>query len=321
MKICMLGSGSLGSAIGGVLAEAGQEVYLIRRSPEHVKAINASGLRLREDFCDRVVQVRAATDCQGIGTVDLVIVLVKSYHTRVAVESARPIIGEHTVVLSLQNGFGNEETISELVGPRHVLGGRTYVGGKMLAPGHVLIGVKGKQTILGELDGSVSERVRRIAAEFNWAGLPTEVTTNIVGTMWDKLLVNVATGALSGITRLPYGGLYRVPEVRECALAAVAEAMAVARASGVELATRKPEDAWITAAEGLPDEFKASILQSIENGLPTEVDYINGSVVRCGEKCQVPTPVNRALVAGIKGVEYWLKHYAAQPALGEGPAS
>lgn len=307
MKICVLGAGALGCAIGGVLTEAGNEVWLVNRGQASVDAMNRHGLMMREQGVDRVVRVRATTDCRDIaaatGPVDLVIVLVKSFHTRAAIESALPIVGEHTAVLSLQNGLGHEDTLAEAVGREKVLAGKTYAGGVMLAPGHIIAGTQGKQTHIGELDGGISERASRIAGAFNRAGLPTTVSPNIMGTMWDKLLVNVATGALSGITRLPYGELYQVPEVEACAMAAVAEAMAVARASGIQLSMTEPRQPWVMAAAGLPPEFKASMLQSLEKGSVTEIDYINGAVVRQGAKVGVPTPVNQALVACIKGIE------------------
>lgn len=307
MRICVLGAGSLGCAIGGVLTEAGSDVTLINRSATQVDAMNRNGLRLRDGESERTVKVKAAVDCRGIGRVDLVIVLVKSFHTRDAVQAATPLFGEGTMILSLQNGLGHEDILAELAGRNRVLAGKTYAGGMMLGLGRVMIGIKGKDSFIGELDGSISERVRSVAAEFNRAGLSTTVSTNIMGVIWDKLLVNVATGALSGITRLPYGRLYRVPEVVDCALAAVAEAIAVARASGIKLSLNEPREAWLKAAEGLPPEFKASMLQSLEKGSRTEIDFINGSVVRWGEKCGVPTPVNRVLVAGIKGIEYGMQ--------------
>jgi 2-dehydropantoate 2-reductase len=177
------------------------------------------------------------------------------------------------------------------------------VGGAQLAPGHVLIGTRGKDTHIGELDGTVTDRVQRIADTFNAAGLETFVSDNILGTMWDKLLINVATGALSGITRLTYGELYQQPELQACGVAAVAEAMAVARASGIVLGITDPLDAWRKAGAGLPYEFKTSMLQSLEKGSVTEIDFVNGAVVRGGARCGVPTPVNQTLVACIKGVE------------------
>lgn len=308
MTICIVGAGALGCAIGAALSDAGSNVWLINRSAEHVDAMRAHGLRIVGPQGERSVPVQAAPSCADIGTVDLVIVLVKSFHTRAAIEGARPAIGPDTAVLSLQNGLGHEDILAEVVGRERVLAGKTYVGGVLLGPGRIISGTAGKHTYLGELDGSRSARVLAIAAEFERAGLATTVSDNILGTMWDKLLVNVATGALSGITRLSYGGLYAVPELRDTALAAVAEAIAVARAGGVRLSIETPEQAWDKAAEGLPADFKASMLQSLEKGSTTEIDFINGAVVRGGAKHGVPTPVNAALVGCIKGIERALFH-------------
>lgn len=307
MNICVLGAGALGCAIGGVLAEAGCGVTLVSRNAAHVAAIRQHGLRLVGEGQERRVAVNAATDCAALPPMDLVIVLVKSFHTRQAIESARAIVGPGTVVLSLQNGLGHEDVLAEAVGRERVMAGKTYVGGVLLAPGRVLAGIAGKETVIGELDGTLSARAMAIRDEFRRAGLRITLSENIVGTMWDKLFVNVSTGALSGITRLTYGELYKLPEVEACALAAVGEAMAVARASGVAIATREPRDAWLKAAEGLPADFKTSMLQSLEKGSPTEIEFINGAVVRAGLRCGVPTPVNQALVAGIKGIEHRMR--------------
>jgi 2-dehydropantoate 2-reductase len=163
--------------------------------------------------------------------------------------------------------------------------------------------VQGKLTLIGEPTGGISERAQRVAAEFERAGLKTTVSSNINGVIWDKLLVNTATGALSAITRLPYGSLYALPELEATAVVAVAEAMAVARAKGVTLSIKEPIDAWRMAGAGLGPDFKASMLQSLEKGSITEIDFINGAIVREGERLGVPTPVNRALVACVKGIE------------------
>lgn len=310
MKICMLGAGALGCAIGGALTEAGHEVWLVNRNLDQVTALRKRGLIRRVNGVDSSLVVRAATDCREIaassGVMDLIIVLVKSFHTLEAIQSALPIVGDDTLVMSLQNGLGHEDVLADVVGRAKVLAGKTYTGGVMLAPGHIIAGIKDKETLIGELDGHSSARVQRIAALMNQAGLITTVSQNIMGTLWDKLLVNVATGALSAITRLPYGDLYQVPEVEACAIAAVLEAMAVAKASGIVLETDDPRAPWVKAAAGLPHEFKASMLQSLEKGSMTEIDYVNGAVVRQGAKCGVPTPVNQALVACVKGVEHGL---------------
>lgn len=318
MRICMLGAGALGSALGGVLTEGGHDVRLVDTWREHVDAMNAHGLAMRDGGVDRTVRVRAQTGCEGIGPVDLVVVLVKSYHTEQAVRSAvdAGVVGPSTVVMSMQNGLGHEDVIAAIVGRERTMAGKTYTGGVVLAPGHVIAGTRGKESIVGELDGRVTDRARRVADAFCAAGLATTVSDNIVGAMWDKLFINVGTGALAGITRLAYGELYRVKAIEACALEAIAEAMAVARAMGVKLATERPVDAWLHASAGLPPEFKTSMLQSLEQGLPTEIDFINGSVVRAGERAGVPTPVNRTIVALMKGVEVGLRvpgferHYA-----------
>ena len=303
MKIYFLGAGALGCAIGGTLAAAGSDVTLIDPYQAHVDAINRDGLRMRDGDAERVVRAKAATGVQGLVPADLMIVLVKSFHTREAILGALSVVGKHTAVMSLQNGLGHEDILAEVAGAAHVLAGKTYVGGVMLGPGHVIAGTRGKLTVIGELDGSVSARVKAIAAEFERAELPCEVTDNIVGTMWDKLLINVATGAISSITGLTYGPLYGVPEVEATAIAAVAEAMAVARAAGVKMSIPEAREAWTMAAAGLPHEFKTSMLQSLEKGSPTEIDYINGAVVRGGRRWGVPTPVNATLVSCIKGIE------------------
>jgi 2-dehydropantoate 2-reductase len=206
-------------------------------------------------------------------------------------------------VLSLQNGLGHEDVLAEILGRERVLAGKTYVGGVLRGPGHIQSGVTGKATYIGELDGRITPRVQAIANAFNTAGLMTTVSGNIMGTMWDKLLVNVATGAITGITRLTYGQLYDEPLLKATALAAIGEAMAAAQAAGIVLSMTEPEQAWTLAAEGLSPAFKTSMLQSLEKGTVTEIDFINGSVVRWGQRLGVPTPVNATLVACIKGIE------------------
>ena len=289
--------------MGGVLTEAGHEVWLINRNADQVEAINRQGLMLRTSGVDRTVAVHAATTAQPAGPVELVIVMVKSFHTAEAMQAATSLLGPGTTVLSLQNGLGHEDVLAGIVGRERLLAGKTYVGGTQLAPGHVLAGTVNKLTLIGEPAGGVSARALRVAALFNAAGLDTTASHNIAGVIWDKLLVNVATGALSGITRLPYGLLYQSPELQACAVAAVSEAMAVAKASGIALSIAEPVDAWRMAGAGLPFEFKPSMLQSLEKGSITEIDFINGAVVHQGEKVGVPTPVNQTLVACITGIE------------------
>lgn len=311
MKICMLGTGSLGSTIGGTLAQGGSEVYFVDQWKEHIDRIRENGLRMTDEKEEWTVRVDARTSAEDIGPVDLVIVLVKSFATREAVAQLKEtnVIGENTLVMSLQNGLGNEEAIAEIVGEKNVISGKTYVGGRLIEPGYVSAGVKGKDTYIGELTGEITERIQKVADEFNRAGLHCEVSGNIRGLVWDKLLINVAAGALCGITRLPYGPLYEEAYIRETAVAAIQEGIDVAKAAGVKLKSEDPEYPWYAASEGLPGTFKTSILQSLEMKRPTEIDYINGSVVEWGKKFGIPTPVNQTLVTCVKGIEKYLLEY------------
>ena len=168
---------------------------------------------------------------------------------------------------------------------------------------------QGKDTFIGELDGSITERVRRIGAAFESAGMHCIVSDNIMGVIWDKLLVNVATGAVCGITRLPYGAMYQEENLVATAKAAVQEGMAVANAAGITLTYEDPMDVLELARAGLPYDFKPSILQSLEKHRPTEIGVINGAVVAQGARYGVPTPVNETLVACVTGIERFIQEY------------
>jgi 2-dehydropantoate 2-reductase len=310
MKIGVLGAGSLGSAMGGLLSLAGHEVVLVNRNANFCQAVNANGLILHdggEHGTIKTVRLQAILDVasQPVSDTpfDLMIVLVKSKDTQIVVRSALPWVSANTVVMSLQNGLGHEDIIGSIVGKERTLAGKTYVGGLMTAPGVITTGTAGKETIIGELDGQMTKRVSAIGKAFTDAGLQTTVSSNIMGAMWDKILVNVATGAITGITRLVYGLMYQVPELEATACAAVAEAMMVAKAKGIELSITEPKAAWDKAGRGLPFEFKASMLQTLEKNSVTEIDYINGAVVREGKRLGIPTPVNETLAALIKGIE------------------
>lgn len=307
MKIAIVGCGALGSTFGGILTEAGCDVVMLNPQNDHTDAVQQDGLKITEDSVERTVKVNVITESSGCEPVDLIIILVKSNYTRVAIEGASSLIGEDTVAMSCQNGLGNEEILAEYLGEGRVLSGKTYVGGVKTAPGRILVGRRSKLTVIGEMDGKITDRVQRISTIFNQAGLQTEISDNIRSLIWYKLLINVSAGAFTGLTRLTYGNLVQVPEAVECCTAAVAEAIAVAKSVGIDLSVDDPREILDKAVEGLPFDFKTSIFQDIERGVTTEIDFINGAVVRLGENYGVPTPVNKTLVAGIKGIEYLLK--------------
>ena len=318
MKIVMLGAGALGSTIGGSLAIGGNDVHFVDMWQEHVDLINKDGLHMTKEKEDWYVRVDARTTADTIGEADLVIVLVKSFATKQAVEQLKQtnVIGKNTLVMSLQNGLGNEETIASVIGSENVISGKTYVGGRLIQAGYISAGVQGKWTYIGELNGEITDRIQTVCNVFNDAGLLCEVSDNIKGLIWDKLLINVAAGALCGITRLPYGPLYEEDYIKDVAVAAIQEGIQVAKAAGVVLKSEDPQYPWVAASEGLPGTFKTSILQSLELKRPTEIDFINGSIVEWGKKYGIATPVNQTLVACVKGIEKYILKY--EPSLKKG---
>ena len=318
MKIVMLGAGALGSTIGGTLAIGGNDVHFVDMWQEHVDLINKDGLHMTNEKEDWYVRVDARTTADTIGEADLVIVLVKSFATKQAVEQLKQtnVIGKNTLVMSLQNGLGNEETIASVIGSENVISGKTYVGGRLIQAGYISAGVQGKWTYIGELNGEITDRIQTVCNVFNDAGLLCEVSDNIKGLIWDKLLINVAAVALCGITRLPYGPLYEEDYIKDVAVAAIQEGIQVAKAAGVVLKSEDPQYPWVAASEGLPGTFKTSILQSLELKRPTEIDFINGSIVEWGKKYGIATPVNQTLVACVKGIEKYILKY--EPSLKKG---
>lgn len=169
MKVCVLGAGSLGSTIGGALAKAGNEVHFVGRAP-HMNAINENGLVMVTPTGEETVRLSGHTTPDGIGPCDLVIVLCKAFDTAETMEEGRGLVGPNTTVMSLQNGLGAEDVLCDCVGAEHVIGGKTYIGGMLLEPGRVQATIPGKDTFIGELDGSVTERTRAIGAAFEEAG-------------------------------------------------------------------------------------------------------------------------------------------------------
>lgn len=306
MNITVLGAGSLGSAIGGTLALAGNEVSLIGRAA-HVEAIEQKGLTLVTPQGEQTVNLTAQETAAGLAPADLVLVLCKSFDTRECIETNRNAIGPDTIVLSLQNGLGNEDLLRELVDPKQVIAGKTYIGGMVLEPGVVQSTTAGKQTFIGEYGGPITPRIERIAALFNDAGMECVTSPYMKNIIWDKLLINMATGALCGITKLPYGPFYQHQELYDTAVAAVLEGMEVARAEGILLTRHDPHEVLELARENLPESFKPSILQSLEKHKRTEIDVINGAVVAYGKRHEVKTPVNETLVACVKGIERYME--------------
>ena len=301
MKIAVVGAGAMGSLFGGLLADAGEDVTLIDVWKEHVDTINARGLRIKGISGDRTIEMTSTTDPGKVGPVDLVIIFVKSYDTAEAARDALPMASDGTVFLSLQNGLGNIDKIAEAAGRHRIIRGVTAQGSTMMGPGEIYHAGEGP-TVIGELNETSTERVRRIGKAFDHAGIHTEISSNIMGALWSKVLVNVGINPLTALTGLRNGELLDHREIRQVMKRAVEEAMMVAHSLGIEMEFDNPVEKVYEVAEATAAN-RSSMLQDVERRRRTEIDALNGAIVELGRRIGVDTPVNDTLVAAVKGLE------------------
>lgn len=293
----------MGCLVGGILREGGLNVTLVDVWADHVAAMNRRGLRIVGDGADRSIPVRAVTSAASVPPADVVSVQCKSAQTVEAVRSAAGLFAGSTVAISFQNGIGNEEAIGGVIGADRVLGGWTALGASVEAPG-VVRNYGMQPSEIEEMDGGVSERARAIAEAFTAAGLPTRASPDIVTGMWKKLLANVGLSAPSAFTGLSIGDAAAVPELREAIEAAVDEAVTVATAAGIRLDARNTHEMLDRlVGEGGTGANKSSVCVDVLNRRLTEIDVINGVVVRLGQELGIPTPVNKVFVAAVKALE------------------
>ena len=301
MKVAVVGAGGVGSLFGGRLAAAGHTVWLIHRRREVVEALRRDGLRLDSRGGSEQIRLLATDRPSEVGPVDLVLVLTKAQDTPSAAAAARPLLGPATRVVTLQNGLGNLETLADVLGAERVLMGMTYAGAALVEPGyarHTAVG----QTFLGEPSGARSARVVRLAEAFTAAGLPTEATDHLWDMVWGKLLINAALNATCALSGASGADALASPAARAWIGLVAEETAAVAAAQSVHLPY---PDATARVLRHCHDvgPAKPSMLQDMERGRPTEIEAINGAVVRLGERLGVPTPYNRALLLLVRARE------------------
>lgn len=301
-RIVVVGAGAIGSYFGAVLAKAGASVNLIGRE-RHVQAINRDGLIFLTESRTERIALRATTDIAAVGAADLVLFCVKSLDTGQAARQMAPHLGRDAVVLSLQNGVDNVERIRLHVRNR-VFPVLVYVGANIPAPGRVTH-TAGNRIVIGELGkfraADSRDALERVVALFNAAGISTQISSDIESDLWTKLVMNAAYNVISALSGAQYGQMVAVPEVRAIMRAVVDEVAQVARAKGIRL----PDDiadAAMAFAHTMPTT-RSSMAQDFANGRPTEVDHLNGYIVREAEALGIVTPVNRTLTALMKLLE------------------
>ncbi|HLZ29059.1 MAG TPA: 2-dehydropantoate 2-reductase [Chloroflexota bacterium] len=299
MRVAVVGAGGVGSVFGGRLAAAGHEVWLIHRRREVVAALRRDGLHLESLNGDVERIPLLATDSTAeVGEVDLILILTKSIDTRAAAEAARSMLGDATTAVTLQNGLGNLEIMADALGSERVLLGMTYAGAVLVGPGHVRHTAIGK-SFLGEPSGQHSDRAAYLARTLSEAGMPTEATDRLWEMVWGKLVINAAMNATCGLTGA--SGEAALRSEAACTLVGLVaeETAAVAAALGISLPY---PDAAARVRQHCRDvgPSKPSMLQDMERGRPTEIDAINGAIVREGVRLGVPTPLNQALLLLVK---------------------
>jgi 2-dehydropantoate 2-reductase len=287
MKFAVLGAGAVGCYFGGMLARAGHEVVLIGR-PAHVAAIRAEGLRMQTRSFDERVKIGASTDVAEVAGAAVVLLCVKSTDTESAAQSLCDHLGAGTVVLSLQNGVDNAKRLRAVLGPAQPVAATVvYVATEMAGPGHLLHHGRGELVLE---PGPWSEWLPKA---FAGAGVPVELSSNVDGALWAKLIVNCAYNAMSAIGPLRYGRLVQVDGVRAVMDEVVRECLAVAAAEGVQV----PGDLFAAVpkiAQTMAGQY-SSTAQDLMRGRGSEIDHLNGHVVRRGRELGLPTPVNQAL--------------------------
>jgi 2-dehydropantoate 2-reductase len=297
--VAVMGAGSVGSYFGGMLARAGARVTLIGHA-ERVEAVRRDGLFLDSVKFQERIRIGASTDPSAARDAEIVLFCVKTVDDEEAARALAPHLAPGAIVVSLQNGVDNIERLKAAAGIDAVPA-VIYVAVSMPEPGHVKHLSRG-DLIIGELaisKGAASSgiaRTERVAGVFAAAGVPCEVSTNIEGELWIKLIMNCAGNAVTALGRTSYGNAVRSEGTREVMRKAIEEVVAVARAAGVRLPEKDFVEAGLKLAEGL-GEATSSTAQDIARGKRTEIASLNGYVVRRGAELGVPTPVNATLAA------------------------
>jgi 2-dehydropantoate 2-reductase len=301
MKIVIVGAGAMGSVFGARLAESGCETVLLDVRADVVEAIESSGITVRRDGTERRVPVRATMDAASVGRVDIALIFVKSFHTVAAAESIRPLVDDSTIVATLQNGLGNARILAEIFDPGQVVQGVTAESGTSLGPG-IVDHPGSAPTYVGPVAGNSLTASESFAEVLRSAGFDAQATLDIETEIWKKLVIGASTLPAPALLGLACGPLMRHPQLHELVDDTAREVVAVARAKGLEVDAEE-RVAYIHDLLMEVEDAKGSMVQDIEAGRRTEIDVINGGIVLEADAHGVPVPINRTLVALVKGWE------------------
>src|SRR5262245_38254288 len=301
MKIGVIGAGAMGSIFAARLAQGGNDVALLDVAGPLVDRINADGVTVVRGEESNATRVRATTDPSEIGPVDVAVFFVKCYHTASAAELARPLVGPDTTVASLQNGWGNGDVLAAAYPVDQIVVGVTYNSGLVIEPG-VVMHPADQPTVVGSFAEGDGARPGRLAETLESVGLATTVASPVRPEIWKKLILNAATLPTSALTGMTAGELGGDEHTRQLVADIPRESNARAMALGYPIdAGERVETILALLERAVPT--KASMLQDFEAGRRTEIDVINGAVVKAGNEEGVATPLNKALFRLVKGCE------------------
>ncbi|NWG09934.1 MAG: 2-dehydropantoate 2-reductase [Nitrososphaerales archaeon] len=305
MKTLVMGAGAIGSVFGGFLSNS-QDVTLIGRV-SYISAIRKKGLRVSgiwgEHLFKNLKAFTSADECREISPYDLILMTTKSYDTEYATMQILPLIGNNSIVVSVQNGIGNEETIAKIVGKERTMGGMAIFGAMMMEPGHVKVTVYASECLFGTISGGI-KRAKTVAEIIAKSGIPSLPTDDIIREKWMKVFYNIALNPLSAILKVRYGVLGKYDETRSIMRGMLQEAFEVAEAEKIGLKFTCEDYFERLIERQLPPtaDHISSMLQDLERGKRTEVDFINGAIVRMGKRHNIETPVNETIVNIIKAL-------------------
>lgn len=311
MRVLILGAGAIGSVFGGFLAKAGHAVTLVGRAP-HMDQIRERGLLITGIWGEHQVSIgRCLTSPEALAqareSFELVLITVKSYDTAAAAAAIQPLLTGETLVISLQNGLGNAETIAEAVGWRHTVGGMIIFGVEQHRPGRVTVTVQADKVRIGHWMSAIDpERLDALASLLTAAGIETVHSPDIRRYIWNKVFYNCALNPLATVLGSTYGFLLTTEPTRDIMQRVIDEAYQVAWACGAELFHRLPEDYLEHLYTDLIPPTAAhhpSMLQDIQKGKRTEIDALNGAIVRLGRAHQIACRTNQTLVDLIRVLE------------------
>ena len=288
----------MGSLFAVLLADAGNDVFMLDYKPDRAARLNENGFRVHGVSGERFKRIRVSLRADEIPRVDYAFIWVKSYDTASAVRSIDSALRESGYVVTLQNGLGNADIIAERFGAGRVIAGVTSHGATCLAPGDILHAGTG-ETVIGTLSGRVSEGVTECARMLNDAGIQTRISEDIRSEIWGKLIVNAAINPLTAVTGLKNGELIQHDETIKIMRMAVEEGVKVAAELNVVLPYSDPMGRVVDVCRLTADNI-SSMLQDVMVGRKTEIDFINGAIVRLGREKNIPTPVNETLVYLVK---------------------